>query len=147
LFFFNIFFQGFVEAVKAIKAIGYLSTEKRDFLNAKNPQQPSWRQATATLLNVPGNTSADQLKQALTQKLDFENKEAGICAVEALGLLSDEPCPGKDTPLDTLAQHLAEALKYGPEERDLVVLNHDIEAAFPNGVVVRGEWFLKYTVF
>ena len=89
---------------------------------------------TAKLLNC--SEGAD-LKQHLLTKLRFPNAADGIEAMEQLGLLSDDPCEGKDTPLDTLAHHLAETLRYGPEERDLVVLNHDIQAQLSDGVLVK----------
>lgn len=40
-------------------------------------------------------------------------------------------------PLDTLVPHLSKALAYAPGERDLVILNHDIEAQLPSGAIVR----------
>ena len=40
------------------------------------------------------------------------------------------------TPLDTLVPHFTKALAYGPGERDLIIMNHDIEAQLPSGAMV-----------
>ena len=60
-----------------------------------------------------------------------------MAVLDELALFSDMIPDRHLTPLDTLVPHLAKALAYGPGERDLVILNHDIEAQLPAGSTVR----------
>ena len=51
-----------------------------------------------------------------------------------LGLLSDEVLVEKRrTPLDTLSNHLAKRLVFGPNERDIVILHHQVGVTWPSG--------------
>ena len=50
-----------------------------------------------------------------------------------LGLLSDEtPVEKRSNPLDTLSAHLAKRLSYGPNERDIVILHHQVGVTWPS---------------
>lgn len=60
-----------------------------------------------------------------------------MTVLEELALFSDMIPDRHLTPLDTLVPHLAKALAYNPGERDLIILNHDIEAQLPGGSTVR----------
>lgn len=53
-----------------------------------------------------------------------------------LGLLSDTFVQGHGTAIDTLVPYLAKEFSYKQNERDLVILNHDIHAQFPGGINV-----------
>lgn len=49
-----------------------------------------------------------------------------------LGLLSDDSTIEKrSTPLDTLSIWLAKRLAYGPNERDIVILHHQVGVTWP----------------
>ncbi len=49
-----------------------------------------------------------------------------------LGLLSDDILVEKhSTPLDTLSNWLAKRLSYGPNERDIVILHHQVGVTWP----------------
>jgi len=49
-----------------------------------------------------------------------------------LGLLSDDvPLEKHSNPLDTLSNWLAKRLAYGPNERDLVILHHQVGVTWP----------------
>ena len=41
-----------------------------------------------------------------------------------LGLFSDTPITGRNTPLDTLCATLEEKMQYGEDERDMCILQH-----------------------
>jgi len=55
-----------------------------------------------------------------------------VAAMEQLGLLSDAPVHKRGTLLQALSHHLAARLRYEDGERDLVVLRHDIDIAWPD---------------
>lgn len=125
-------YQGFVEAVKALKAIGYLSMQPRDFLNPVQGPDLTWKQITASLLNQEQDIFPDSLKNIVIELLGKE-KIRELQALDELGLFSDALPERNMSPLDTVVPHLAKALAYAPGEKDLIILNHDIEAQLPSG--------------
>jgi hypothetical protein len=66
-----------------------------------------------------------------------------MAVLDELELFSDLIPDRHLTPLDTLVPHLAKALAYKSGERDLIILNHDIEAQLPGGSTVRSEIRVK----
>ena len=48
-------------------------------------------------------------------------------------------------PLDSLANYMAKRLAYGPGERDIVIMHHDIGYSWPNGInEVKSVDFIQY---
>ncbi|KAI3418932.1 hypothetical protein GPALN_008027 [Globodera pallida] len=129
-------YEGFVEAVKALKAIGYLSMERKDFLNPMQGPDMTWKQITASLLNQQPDIFPDSLMNIAAESLGKERTRE-LKALDELGLFSEGIPERQMTPMDTLVPHLAKALAYEQGERDLVVLNHDIEAQLPAGTIER----------
>ena len=43
-----------------------------------------------------------------------------------MGLLSEEKVEKLGSPLDTISNHLASTLSYGPSERDMILMRHDV---------------------
>ena len=43
-----------------------------------------------------------------------------------LGLLSEEKVEKLGTPLDTISNHLANVLSYEPDERDMILMRHEV---------------------
>ncbi|KAI6221387.1 Alanine dehydrogenase PNT and Saccharopine dehydrogenase domain containing protein [Aphelenchoides fujianensis] len=125
-------YRGFVEAIRALEAAGMLEATKRDFLSPLQGPDLNWRQLLARLHDQPADVPLDALRSAIAARLG-PNGADGMAALEELGLLSDRVPERHQTPLDTLVPHLAKTLAYAPGERDLVVLNHDIEAEMPSG--------------
>uniref|UniRef100_A0A915PET4 Saccharopine dehydrogenase (NAD(+), L-glutamate-forming) n=2 Tax=Meloidogyne TaxID=189290 RepID=A0A915PET4_9BILA len=128
-------YKGFVEAVKALKQIGYLSTEKKDFLDPTEGPDLTWKQITASLLNQQIDIFPDSLKNIALDCLGGEGKIRELNGLDQIGLFSDATPERHLTPLDTLVPHLAKALAYIPGEKDLVILNHDIVAQLPSGAL------------
>ncbi len=50
-----------------------------------------------------------------------------------LGLLSDDLVVKMGNPLDSFANFLSQRLAYGPGERDILIMHHEIGYKFPNG--------------
>ncbi|KAI6224429.1 hypothetical protein M3Y99_01399800 [Aphelenchoides fujianensis] len=127
-------YQGFVEAVKALKAVGLMSMEKKEIFNPMQGPDLTWKQIMALLHNQPADIFPDSLRKIVQDRLGGPDAACEMAALEELGLFSDMvPERHGPTALDTLVPHLAKALAYAPGERDLVVLNHDIEAQLPAG--------------
>ncbi|KAK0398486.1 hypothetical protein QR680_002615 [Steinernema hermaphroditum] len=125
-------YKGFVEAIKALKAIGYLSTERKEIFNSIQGPDLTWKQLLASQLNQQMDIFPDSLRNILAERLG-RSKKAELEALQELGLLSEQVAERHGTPLDTLAPHLAKILAFKPNERDLVVLNHDIGVQLPGG--------------
>jgi len=80
-------------------------------------------------------TPLDSLRRAVSKRIsnsDDNNKDCVLNAFEQLDLLSESKPTRQHTPIDTLAAHLAKSLAFSAGEHDLVVLNHDIEARYPD---------------
>ena len=60
------------------------------------------------------------------------NSEVSVQAIEDLGLLKEDLVLKLNTPLDTLTHYLAKKLCYERNERDLVILRHDIGILWPD---------------
>lgn len=61
------------------------------------------------------------------------NSEERVKAIEDLGLLEEDLVLKLNTPLDTLSHYLSNKLKFEHNERDLVILRHDIGIRWPDG--------------
>ena len=75
------------------------------------------------------NCSSD-LEQTISSKTNFasaEEKSRILADLRWIGLFSDEKITPRGIPLDTLCTTLEPKMHYGPEERDLVMLQHKFE--------------------
>lgn len=115
-------YQGFPEVIKVLVDIGFLSDEPADFLKSPIP----WKQATQQIL---GAASSDEktLEAAITSKTAFassDDRDRILAGFRWIGLFSDEKITPRGNPLDTLCAELEKKMQYGPDERDLVMLQH-----------------------
>jgi saccharopine dehydrogenase (NADP+, L-glutamate forming) len=88
------------------------------------------RELTAGLLGVsPG---AD-LARVLCERWDMPLDAKPITDLEWLGVLGDEPVPaGKNTPIDILTALMQAKMAYKPGERDLLIMQHEFVAQYPD---------------
>lgn len=124
-----------MEAVKALKSVGLLSADKMDILNPIQGPDLTWKQILAVMMNQQPDVFPDSLRKIVADRLG-KGKNRELAALEELGLFSDTVPERHYTPLDTLVPHLSKALSYAPGERDIVILNHDIDAQLPAGSTV-----------
>lgn len=74
------------------------------------------------------------LRAALAAYLDLSLDSPVIDNLAWLGFLSDEPLPaGQRTPIDILTARMLQKMQYAPGERDMLILQHQFEAAMPEG--------------
>jgi alpha-aminoadipic semialdehyde synthase len=89
----------------------------------------------AALTNQSSDNLLENLKRVVADRVGSTER---LDAVEQLGLFDDKtPVVKRDTPLDTLAHHLAKTLAYEKNERDLVILRHDVGISWPNNTKVK----------
>lgn len=115
-------FQGFPEFIKVLVDIGFLSEEKKDFL-----EKPiAWKSAIAQILGSDSTAEKD-LEWAISSKTKFkdnDDKSRILSGFKWLGLFSDAPIIPRSNPLDTLCATLEEKMQFEEGERDLVILQH-----------------------
>jgi saccharopine dehydrogenase-like NADP-dependent oxidoreductase len=77
--------------------------------------------------------STGDLKANLAARLDIASDSFIISNMEWLGLLSNEPLPaGPKSPIDILTADMLAKMQYAPGERDMLILQHEFLAEYPN---------------
>ena len=72
---------------------------------------------------------------ALARKLDVAADHPAISKLEWLGLFEDEPLPiTEGGNVDVMAARMRERCPFGPDERDMIVLQHEFVIEHPKGV-------------
>lgn len=124
-------FEGYAKTCLALFQLGMYSQSQRSDL-AVAQEQP-WKKVLAKLVGRP-NAGDSELHSVV---FDLVGKDlARMQAIKDLGLLSEEPVLQQKTPLDTLCLYLTDKLAYGEGERDMVLLQHDIELEMPDKSLV-----------
>ncbi|MDH7511694.1 MAG: saccharopine dehydrogenase C-terminal domain-containing protein [Clostridiales bacterium] len=116
---------GWCETIKKMVQLGVLDQEEKD-----------WTGLTYAdfLRRLIGSPAEKDLKKALCEYLQIEPGMAIVRRLEWLGLMSDEPLPvQKGSALDIVAARMIEKLQYGEGERDMIALQHEFIARYPNG--------------
>ena len=76
----------------------------------------------------------EDITEALSTKLNIDEDSDIIKRLEWLGLLSEDPLLlTKSSALDLLADRMQEKLQYEEGERDMVILQHEFVASYPDG--------------
>ncbi|RMZ85977.1 hypothetical protein DV737_g211, partial [Chaetothyriales sp. CBS 132003] len=124
-------FQGFPEFVKVLVDIGFLSDEKKDFLD----KEITWAEATQKIMGANSSTESDLFwaVSSKTKFVDTAQKARILSGMKWLGLFSEQKITPRGNPLDTLCATLEEKMQYGPGERDLVMLQHKFEIEHKDG--------------
>lgn len=133
--------------MKVFQQLNLISDDPHPSLHPRGPEI-TWRQFIATLLGQKDDILLSNLKNVLAERL---NSESRVNALEDLGLLNEELINKKTTPLDTVTTYLQNRLAFGPDERDLILMRHEVKIEWPNGkeeqrninLVVYGEQNLK----
>ena len=114
-------YPGWCETLKKIAELGLLDeTERGDLAGL------TLAQFTSKMINSSGNLKAD-----LTTFLHIDDNSLVISNLEWLGLLGNDPLPaGAKSPLDVLAGRMLEKMKYGPGERDMLIMQHEFIAKY-----------------
>ena len=77
------------------------------------------------LLGLPSDTIFyDNLLEMISERIGCPSRTQ---ALVQLGLLSEEKVERLGTPLDTVSNHLASILSYDSEERDMILMRHEVK--------------------
>jgi len=117
-------YPGWCETLKAIVDLGLLDEEKRTDVAGL-----AYCELTARLI---GSDGAD-LKGDVAQYLGVPSSAKPIANLEWLGLLGSDPIPQADnTYLDVVASRMLKKMQYAPGERDMLVMQHEFVAEYPD---------------
>ncbi|GAB6020684.1 hypothetical protein CHUAL_003353 [Chamberlinius hualienensis] len=123
-------YQGYCSAIKGLLLCGLLDKNAHPCLHPRGPDI-SWKEFLCHALGVVDpSIFVDNFKNVIYEKVGRD--QFRLDAVEALGLLSDEPIEKLSTPIDTLTNYMHKKLSYAEGERDIVIMRHEIEIQWPN---------------
>ncbi|HVN32787.1 MAG TPA: saccharopine dehydrogenase C-terminal domain-containing protein [Thermoanaerobaculaceae bacterium] len=116
--------QGWCPTLKKVAELGLLEETEMDLSGL------TYAQFMAKLI---GKKSPRGVKQAVARKIGLDPINFIIANLEWLGLFSSAPLPaGCKSPLDVLNATTLAKMSYAPGERDLLVLQHQFVAEYPD---------------
>ncbi|CAL8100324.1 unnamed protein product [Orchesella dallaii] len=129
-------YRGFGKVVKTLHKLQLLSSKSiKDIYDEDHSIPKSWSDLIVKVVQNADILDLYRKGEPITQVLlhcGFNMDE--VNALNNLGLLCREPeLSLKDTLIDTLAEHLATKLRFENDERDIVILRHEIRSKKVNG--------------
>jgi saccharopine dehydrogenase (NADP+, L-glutamate forming) len=118
-------YKGWCSTMKKMVDLGLLDEEEKE-----------WDGLTykGFIRRLMGSPAEEDIKKALSAHLGIEEDSDIIKRFEWLGLLSDESIPvSKGSALDILGARMLEKLQYEEGERDMIILQHQFIASYPDG--------------
>ncbi|MHB8055970.1 MAG: saccharopine dehydrogenase C-terminal domain-containing protein, partial [Candidatus Aminicenantales bacterium] len=120
---------GWCETLKKIGEWGLLDAKESDWTGLT---RRSFLARTAGLIDT-----AD-IRSALAARWEIDPGAKLLDRMAWLGLFEDSPLPGTSgSPLDVLEKMMLAKMQYAPGERDMIVLRHEFQAAYPDGSAER----------
>ena len=118
-------YQGFPQFIDALVKTNFLDDTPRDYLKTDGAAL-SWLEVTARTIGCSEITEAavvEKIKSLAGFPSEAE-EERIISGMRWFGMFSKDPVTPRGNSLDTLCATLEKLLVYGPEERDMVILQH-----------------------
>ena len=117
-------YPGWCDTLKKVVELGILDETERDDLEGL-----TLAQFTARLIGKDGSATKEDLAAHLGIAVDAKP----ITDFEWLGLFSNDALPeGANTWLDVLASRMLSLMEYAPGERDMLVMQHEFVAEYPD---------------
>ncbi|ERL91618.1 hypothetical protein D910_08948 [Dendroctonus ponderosae] len=135
-------YNGFSQSARILQFIGLLDPAQHPSLHSQGPDI-TWRQLVCTLLGLEdSNIFYDNLTSKISERT---GSDYAVDVLEELGLLDDRNVVKCGSPLDTITHYLSLKLALEKNERDLVILRHDIGINWPdNRKEMKGVNFVVY---
>ncbi|CAH8616680.1 unnamed protein product [Dicrocoelium dendriticum] len=121
-------YGGYAEAMTFLLSLGLLNADPQVDLQPGSPRL-SWRQLMCRKLSLNEQLRGEQLKYAVMQKVSGDHKK--FECLNDLGLLSEDAVAQAITPLASISLKLSKFLEYGQNERDLIVMAHEMIIDWP----------------
>jgi len=115
--------------MKGLQMMNLLDLTPHPSLHPRGPEI-TWKQFMTTQLGHQDDILLSNLKNLVYERVGNEFR---VEAIEKLGLLEDEPIAKLNTPIDTMTYFLSKKLAYKANERDLIIMRHDIGIEWPDG--------------
>ncbi|QPG73723.1 saccharopine dehydrogenase (NADP+, L-glutamate-forming) [Brettanomyces nanus] len=124
-------FQGFCEFVQVLVDLGFLKDDTNPLFQKEN----AWKDALSQYIGAKSNSADDILAKvdSLTTYKTEEDKERAHDGLKWLGMLGDTKIHARGNALDALCATMEDLMQFGPNERDLVVLQHKFGIEYPDG--------------
>uniref|UniRef100_A0A5K3FLY5 Sacchrp_dh_C domain-containing protein n=1 Tax=Mesocestoides corti TaxID=53468 RepID=A0A5K3FLY5_MESCO len=122
-------YKGFAKVVRALINLGFMDTKEHPKLAPGAPSL-TWHEVTCTILGIDPTSSTKTAADAIRAKLN--TSEEVVQDILKLEILSDKVAELKGSPFATISQHFADIMAYGPNERDLIVMSHQIGIEWPD---------------
>jgi saccharopine dehydrogenase-like NADP-dependent oxidoreductase len=118
-------YQGWCEALDALKRLNMISQEKLDMTGMSYAD---------LLFRQIGSTGTGVVRELVATFLEVSPDSAVMLAFEWLGLFSEEKMGrGVDSTFEVTSDLMIEKMSLGGDERDMVVLQHTFLAAYSDG--------------
>jgi saccharopine dehydrogenase-like NADP-dependent oxidoreductase len=115
---------GWCATLEKMAENGFFAEDRLD------PLPGTFREFTARLLDVSPDTD---LVQYVAAEWNLSPSDKPVTDFAWLGLFSDEPLPqGAATPIDIMAARMTATMAYEPGERDMIVMQHEFVAEYPD---------------
>eukprot|EP00095_Tigriopus_kingsejongensis_P002741 maker-scaffold138_size318692-snap-gene-0.8 protein:Tk02741 transcript:maker-scaffold138_size318692-snap-gene-0.8-mRNA-1 annotation:"hypothetical protein DAPPUDRAFT_334150" len=134
-------YKGYTDAIKGLVRLGLLSPDPHPGLHEQGGNI-TWKQLMCQLLNLEQDAFYGNILEALNERVGSEKRAR---AIVSLGLTSDQEVEKKGSALNTLSDYLAGVLAFGPGERDMLLMRHEVEIQWPDKRrEIRGINFVSY---
>lgn len=118
-------YKGWCETLDAIKALGLITNDKKDFTGK------TYAEMVAMLI---GADNATDIKQKAADYLKIDKAAYALNAIEWLGLFDDKPMNRKeDTTFEITSDLMIEKMQLGGDERDMCIMQHVFLAEYADG--------------
>ncbi|XP_046412347.1 alpha-aminoadipic semialdehyde synthase, mitochondrial isoform X1 [Neodiprion pinetum] len=122
-------FKGYSDTIQGMQLLGLIDPNPHPILHPNGPDI-TWRTLICNLLGLSNdNIFYENLKTKLADRVGSEDR---MQAIEDLGLLKEDLVLKLNTPLDTLCNYLSKKLRLEENERDLIILRHDVGIIWPD---------------
>jgi saccharopine dehydrogenase-like NADP-dependent oxidoreductase len=126
-------YPGWSLVMGKIGRLGYLDTR------VMSDPPDTYAELTRRLAGVPAEA---ELVAGLARSLDVDLASTPITCITWLGLVDDDPIVWRSgqphTPLEALANLMQEKMTFGSNERDVCVMQNELECLYPSGT--RESW-------
>ncbi len=113
---------GWCETIRTMVRLGLLDQEEKEWTGL------TFAGFTRKLLN----TQTEDIQTKISERLGIHPGLAILRRLEWLGLFGEEPLPlQKGSALDIISARMTQQLAYAPDERDMIVLQHEFIASYP----------------
>ncbi|MCD6345351.1 MAG: saccharopine dehydrogenase NADP-binding domain-containing protein [Anaerolineae bacterium] len=119
--------QGWCETMDALLKLGLVEIEEKDW------GALTYKQLLGQLIGYTAEPDSDGLRQAVATYLGLEPDSFVLDNLAWLGLFSDDPLPLQHGgTIDILTACMLEKMSYAEGERDMLVMQHEFTAEYPD---------------